>query len=638
MKSILRPLAVALALAAAWPAAAEPYLDELIVRSRSLRLAERREWHRLLHYIGNLLRPGVHSLADAPEFFLAPDGKRNPQAELEATLAAFFAEVEETDRIQHPQCRFIARFAWLERELGFDDRLHRRPCTRFEAWRAAIDPAGVTLVFPSAYINNPSSMYGHTLLRIDARGQDERTRLLSYAINYTANTDETNGFLFAMNALYGVYPGMFSIMPYYLKVREYNDLENRDIWEYELNLTPAEIDRMLMHAWELGEVHFDYYFFDENCSYYLLELLETARPDLDLTTQFRWWAIPTDTVRAVVQQQGLLRRVVYRPSNATVVQHRLQRMSHSERVAALGLAMGTLAASDESMVGLRPERRAGVLEVGYDYLSYLRAAGDVAPDAAGPRATALLQARSGVTAQADYEAVPVPDVRPDQGHRTARIALGAGRRDGIDFMELRMRPSYHDLLDHEPGYAQGAQIQFMDFGVRYYGEDVGLRLEDFRPVDIFSVSPRNAFFRPLSWRVDGGWTRKRLADGSEPLVAGLHGGAGWAWRFPDPYGSRNLAYVFIEATTQFHGRLDHNYAFGLGPNAGVFVDFGTRLRTELFARTQAFVAGENAAEWQAGIRQRYTLTTDSALRLEFSREGQEDQRWNTGTLSLHLYF
>jgi hypothetical protein len=75
-------------------------------------------------------------------------------------------------------------------------------------------------------------------------------------------------------------------MPYYLKVREYSDLENRDIWEYELNLTPEEIDRLLMHAWELGPIHFDYYFFDENCAYHLLGLLEAARPDLTLTEGF----------------------------------------------------------------------------------------------------------------------------------------------------------------------------------------------------------------------------------------------------------------------------------------------------------------------------------------------------------------
>jgi len=55
-----------------------------------------------------------------------------------------------------------------------------------------------------------------------------------------------------------------------------------------------------MHAWSSGPSISTITFFDENCSYYLLELLEVARPDLDLTQDFRWWAIPSDTVRVVV--------------------------------------------------------------------------------------------------------------------------------------------------------------------------------------------------------------------------------------------------------------------------------------------------------------------------------------------------
>src|SRR6266496_3739242 len=299
-------LACTLAPAAAM---ANDYLNELIARSRALRLDERRQWHRLLHYSPDLTGPGVHGLADAPRFYLARDGKTNPRSELEATLAVFFSDVEETQQVQNPQCAFIARYRWLDNQLGFDPaRMPRRRCPRFEAWRAALNPQSVTLVFPVAYLNNPPSMYGHTLLRIDAKDQDEKTRLLAYAINYAANTDEKNGVAFTIGALIGSYPGMFSMLPYYLKLREYSDLENRDIWEYELNLTPEEIERLLMHVWELAPVYFDYWFFDENCSYYLLEVLEVARPSLDLTSRFRWWAIPSDTVRVVLEQPGLLKR------------------------------------------------------------------------------------------------------------------------------------------------------------------------------------------------------------------------------------------------------------------------------------------------------------------------------------------
>lgn len=620
-------------------ARAAPYLDELIGRSRELRLSERREWHNLMHYTSNLVAPGVHGLADARRFYLAPDGKTNPRSELEATLAAFFSDVEETDTNQNPQCAFIARYSWLDRQLGFDPaRLPRQPCKRFHEWRETLNPQGVTLIFPTAYVNNPSSMYGHTLLRIDAKDQDEKTRLLGYAINYAANTDETNGVAFAINGLFGGYPGTFSIMPYYLKVREYSDMENRDVWEYELNLSPEEIDRMLMHAWELGPIYFDYYFFDENCSYYLLALLESARPGLELTRDFKWWAIPSDTVRAVVRQQGLVKRTVYRPSNATVIRHRLALLSPVELSLVSAMSRGRASTSYPGFAGLSPPAQARVLEVSHDYLSYQRAIGRVPVAEAAELSRSLLFERSRIDASANDPPVPVPEVRPDQGHGTSRVGIGGGRRDGANFVELRARPTYHDLMDPEAGYVPGAQIEFFDFAVRDYSDGVGARVEEFTPVRIVSISPRNDFFNPLSWKIDVGWARRRLADGSEPLVFGVHGGPGLAWTVPDTLRSKTMVYAFLESTLQADTRLENNYALGLGPGVGALIDLTDRWRADLYAREQSFFAGDTDTAWAAGLRQRYTLDRDWALRLDLSRERQEKQSWNTVLLSLHHYF
>jgi hypothetical protein len=621
------------------PAApANDYLDELITRSRDLGLAERREWHRLLHYTGNLLTPGVHSLADAPRFFLAPDGKTNPRGELEATLASFFSDIEETDKEQNPQCAFIARYAWLDQELRFDPaRLPRRPCERFSQWRATLNPQGVTLIFPAAYLNNPSSMFGHTLLRIDAKDQDDKTRLLAYTINYAANTDETNGITFAINGLVGGYLGTFSIMPYYLKVREYNDMENRDIWEYELDLSPEEVDRLLMHAWELGPIYFDYFFFDENCSYYLLELLEAARPDLDLTSDFRWWAIPSDTVREVVKQQGLVKKAVYRPANATAIRHRLALMRPEERDLVRAVSRGR-PRDPAAYAELPTPAQARVLEVGYDYLSYLRATGRSPVEDPSALARDILVERSRLGAVTEDPPVAVPKVRPDQGHGTARVGIGGGRRDGLDFVELRARAAYHDLLDPGDGYARGAQIEFFDFAVRAYSDGAGARLEDFTPVRIVSVSPRNDFFAALSWKIDAAWRRRRLEDGAEPLVFGVHGGPGLSWTVPDTLGSSTTIYAFLESTLQADSGLENNYAVGIGPGIGVLVDLSGRWRAEVYAREQSFFAGDTDTAWSVGLRQRYTLDRDWAARLDLSRERQEGQSWNTVLLSLHYYF
>jgi len=628
-----------LCLVAPCVAQAAGYLDELIGRSRELRLSERREWRRLMHYTDNLITPGVHSLADARRFFLAPDGKTNPQSELEATLAAFFSEVQETQETQNPQCAFIARYSWLDRELSFDPaHLPRQPCKRFREWRETLNPQGITLIFPAAFLNNPSSMYGHTLLRIDARDQNEKTRLLAYAINYAANTNETNGIAFAINGLLGGYPGMFSIMPYYLKVREYNDMENRDVWEYELDLSPEEIDRLLMHTWELGPIYFDYYFFDENCSYYLLELLEVARPDLDLTSDFRWWAIPSDTVRVVVKQKGLLKGTVYRPSNATVIHHRLGLMSPEERALVNPFARGRATTTDVAFTGLPAESQARVLEVSYDYLSYLRASGKNPVEHPEELARNLLLERSRVGGSANDPPVPVPPVRHDQGHGTSRAGIGGGRRDGLNFVELRARPAYHNLMDPEAGYVPGAQTEFFDLAVRDYSGGVGSRVEEFTPLRIVSIAPRNEFFQPLSWKIDVGWNRRRLANGAEPLVFGMSGGAGLAWTVPDTLRSKTMVYAFLESTLQANTRLENNYALGIGPSLGALVDLSGRWRAEVYVSEQSFLAGDTDTAWTAGLRQRYTLDRDWALRLDISREHEEKQSWNTVLLSLHHYF
>ncbi len=191
-----------------------PYLQNLVERAEHLNLAEQREWHILLHYQPS--GSGYISEVDDPKFFVAPHGKTNPPLELAATLKAFFAPSPKTQpqevQNQHPQCAFIARYYWLKQQLNFDSKLlPPQSCLQFEKWLARLQPDGLSLIFPTAYLNNPSSMFGHTLLRIDQAHQDEQTRLLASALNYTAVTQEKNSFVFAIKGIFGGYPGLFSI-------------------------------------------------------------------------------------------------------------------------------------------------------------------------------------------------------------------------------------------------------------------------------------------------------------------------------------------------------------------------------------------------------------------------------------------
>lgn len=612
-----------------------PYLEALIGQARAMRLAENSVWRNLLHYKTYWLWPGGRSLADAPGFFNAVDGKTNPQSELEATLTSFFAPAAQNDAPQHPQCAFVARYRWLDENLHFDPmRLRPQACKAFDEWRTSLNPQGATLIFPTSFLNNPASMYGHTLLRIDAKSQDERTRLLAYAVNYAANTDETSGLVFAVKGLLGGYPGQFSIAPYYIKVREYNDIENRDIWEYELNLNQREIDRMVMHLWELGPVYFDYYFFDENCSYHLLSILEVARSGLELTDDFRWWAIPSDTVRAVTSQAGLLRRAVFRPASATMMRHRASLLSEIQRQMAEDLADRKIQAEDPRLTQLPESQRAAVIELGYDYFTY-KSAGK---EDTGGYGRELLMARSRLESGAPLAPVPVPDVRPDQGHSTARVALGLGREDGTKFVELRLRPAYHDLLDPEGGYTPGAQTEFFDVTLRRF-EDESVKLWEFTPIDIVSLSPRDEFFKPVSWKINFGWKRKRLLDNRSALIFRLNGGPGLTWQvrtFADT--NPAMVYALLEGTLDVDDDFEKDYAFGVGPAFGILIDLTSIWRIGAHVRAQRFGLGDAHSDGEIKLEQSVTLGRDSAIRLDLTRQREFDRYFNSGALSWVRYF
>ena len=160
------------------------------------------------------------------------------------------------------------------------------------------------------------------------------------------------------------------MIPYYLKVQEYRDIENRDIWEYRLNFTEHQVRRLLMHAWELGNASFDYFFFKENCSYHLLSLLEYADPTLHLTDQFFVWTVPADTVRLIAAQPGLVGDIAYRPSRSTLIRRKRELLMGQEIDFAARLIVDVSASKSDEFTRLPVARQAFVLDVASDYLRY----------------------------------------------------------------------------------------------------------------------------------------------------------------------------------------------------------------------------------------------------------------------------
>ncbi|MBE2293753.1 MAG: DUF4105 domain-containing protein, partial [Phycisphaerales bacterium] len=479
------------------------YLAELLRHADSAKLAERREWQALLHDRATLDGTGALSDIDDSRFFLAPAGRTDPHAELAATLRAFFTADEVGGDPQPAQCAFRARYKWLRHELTFDD--HRLPpqlCARFQQWLQQLDAESATLVFTSAYLNNPASLFGHTLLRLDRRNQTEQTRLLAYAVNYAANDSGSRGLMYAVNGMTGGFQGQFNIQPYYQLVRTYSDLESRDIWEYHLNLSKSQFQRLLEHIWELRGIHFDYYFLKENCAWQLLTLLEVADPNLRLSDQFVLWTLPPDTLRLLVQQSDLVGAVSARPARGTSIRRRYEALNTTERQLVRRLRNDPAVATEPRFVHLTPERQALLLELALDERQHRRAGSprDKKVPPPDPIAHHLLIARNQRPAATPVEIEPYA-TRPETGHASRRIGLGFGQRDGTNFLELSARASYHDLLEPDAGYTPDAQIELLNIALRHYADRGRLALERLTLLDITSLPPSNALNPRPAWRL-----------------------------------------------------------------------------------------------------------------------------------------
>jgi hypothetical protein len=565
---------------------------------------------------------------DDPRFFLSPSGKTDPQAELEATLRSFFSQ--ELEEAQPSVCRFIGRYDWLAGKLNMDrSKLPVPECPRFAEILEEIKPASVTLIFPAAHINSPASMFGHTLLTVDTVSG---SRLLAQAINYSAVTRETFGPLFAIKGLLGFYPGYFSVLPYYAKLQEYSDIEHRDIWEYPLNLNGEEVKRLLMHTFEMDKIYSDYYFFDENCSYTLLFLLDAARPSLGLTDQLPSWVIPIDTIRKV-KENGLITGAIYRPSRATMIKYLASLLPRDDWNIARGIAGGEIDPDILLEESMDRERKIVICDLAAEHLQYQYSRKDIQTEEFQERFRKILRVRSALGgAERKYE-VPAP-ARPDEGHLSNRLRLGAGvRRDRI-FEEVGIRPAYHDLLDNGRGYIEGAQIIFGEAALRFYSSERKLLLEKLDIIDIVSLSPRDVFFRPLSWKIRTGFAQRTGGDGRDHLVYGLNPGAGVSY----PLGKGNLLYLMGETEFITGGGLDGRYAAGVGASAGLLSDLADFWKVHLFAREIYYPLGDRHNAWEVGLHQNFAVGTNTSLRAELTLTRVFDFHRTTGGLFWNVFF
>ena len=600
-------------------------LSGLIASSREKKLSDDPYWWTLLHYKKTIL--GVASVVDDPAFFLGENGKHDPQAELEALIRTYFdpGKKDEAPSV----CRFIARYTWVKEQLAPDaSKIPLFSCPQVEE----IQPRSATVVFPTYYLNSPASMFGHTFITVET---GYGSTLLTSAVNYAADAGNSNAIAYTIYGIFGGFKGFFSILPYYKKIQQYSDMDQRDIWEYPLNLTEPELKRMVLHIRELEGINSDYYFFKENCSYHLLFLLEAARPSLDLSNTFGLWTIPIDTVKKM-KQQGLIDGAIFRPSNGTKIRQKLSLLSSDEQDLVFDVCRGEEGLDQIDRRITDRERKIIASDLTGEYLKHRLIKRQMTEDQYQGIVLPNLKMRSklGSFDQARYAVTVPPD--PATSHDSSRLTVSAGMSDGEWFQTVGVNPAFTDLLNTDYTRREGVELRIFDLMLRYGDEDDDekLRLEQLDILSIVSLFPRSRFFKPLSWKVCAGVRREAVARGEKDRVARINAGAGYSFELP----YAGLFYAMPELELRAAKGLEHDAAAGAGAGIGLMNDIRPWWSYLLSAQTLYFEPDHGFRENMIRLDQNFRIDRNNRLLLTVFRKEAFDRGYYEGSLSWQRFF
>ena len=539
------------------------YETSLIKKAEELSLYEDDYWLLLCHYKKSIT--GYKSLLDDKNFFLAPDGKKNPKAELEATIHSFFNE--KTEDVIHPTYKYSSRYKWLCNKLNIDkNQLPYDGDTEYAKIKEMLKVKSFYLVFPAAYMNSPVSMFGHLFFLIES---ENTPHLAGMSINYGAIATDPPSLIYAIKGIFGAYPGRYEILPYYKQITKYSYLDMRDTWEYKLNLSDDQNDTMLRHILEMSFTYTDYFFLDENCAYCILFPIEAARPDTKLTEERSLVVEPVQVIRKL-KKHGLLGNAEYRPSMYSKMMHKKGFMNYSQKKFVKKLCLGKAEISNIPE-GLSDEEKANLLEFASDYLIFLLSDKKISQKEYQKRFIEVLTARNKIKCEKSLAfEIPVPTSQPQNPHGSHMVSTGTGVDDGDFFTDAGFRLLAHNMMDRDDGYSPNSQIEFCTANLRYnvFEKKFSLRYADI--VNIVSMPVYDSFIPKKGFLLRAGVAQNLCSDGNENLAFHLKGAAGISCFIL----KCTQAYFFIGADNFFSGKYNYNSDILAGGEIGFITTAG----------------------------------------------------------------
>lgn len=550
-------------------------------------LAKQPGWQKLVHYYGLNGASEVTSV----DFFVAKTGKNEPEAELRASIDLMLAPLREDDN-QHFICRFPARTEWIKSHLlpEWRAKLVAPNCTDFKRWLSGEEVDSLSLVFANGYLGNPASFYGHLLLKFNSVNTDALNQI---SLNFGARIPPNeNGLVYIVKGIFGGYDASFSDSKYFTINHEYGDEELRDLWEYPLKLSKAQVRNVVNHTWELLPQSFTYYFASENCAYQMARLLqiEYDKPLIDYELPYQ---LPVQIFYNIVED-GLVDK-----SNIAIRMSRQQRYfdkylqftDQQQTLVTQVIETSNLQALSASQ--LPTTKQIQIADTLLDYYDYRLAQDSEDEQIKSDRNKVLLYRLSLPTSQVNWQ---VSDyIPPHQVQKPSMLRLGWQQTNRGNAASVQLRPTYYDELSLDTGRIADAHLAMLDMQLEVYSDALLIEQIDFVKITSPALS-----------------------------VSGVDGDGGQAWSVA---GGIKRSYGACEFCNSFYVAGEIGKGYRLSSNASVVASLGGELHSLRSEQASLIAKPEVKLNWNIGQFWRTQLKYAYVSALDMNEYSEPEWVW-----------
>jgi len=401
----------------------------------------------------------------------------------------------------HPQCYYRARARWLNQTLNvaFEDIL---ACNDQTEWKKNLNVTSVAIIFAASDLGNASSSYGHTFLKFINPNNSKNRDLIDYGIDYAADADPNEGIFYALKGLVGKYLGRFTMLPYHQKIREYLNAEGRDIWEYHLNFSPAEVDFLIDHILEMENARAPYYFFDENCSYQILKTLEVVKPTVNISDDFGPFVIPIDTIKKITRYTDWVKEVRFKKSLKTDYLQSIQNLNLNQKKS-LKTVIQTLELPNDKP--FNKDEQAALLEAALKHFAVEGFKKNTDFD----QQKYELSAKRASLGQTEVIQTKTTSEPPHLSHDSSAVYLSTktfedNQKNRTGFYNIKYRNAFHDLEQPDNGTVPFSHNEIFSVSLNYFQDLKKFEFDRFTILKLYNLNPSNFLDSNMAWKLNAG--------------------------------------------------------------------------------------------------------------------------------------